>query len=673
MKRISIVMIVKDEPVIDSTIRELFEQIDPGNTECIVVDASMGRLSQVSAKYPKVLWVDFQPRNPSKRITIAEQRNVGVRAAQGEVIVFCDAGGSPEPGWLDAITVPILSGDQILVGGPIRATNLSSLDSWTNLQQDGEEIQYPTTANLALLRTAFDLVGGFNEELDYGSDADFVWRLNSEGIRQICVSKAIMGLDGGSKKRELKRAWRYGKALSDLLLLHPDRRIAKIKSNPEIWIYPTLMLILILALVVREFSKYLIFLFITINFLLLLRNLKSKHPIQILARHYIYGWGFCYQFIRKKIPRFKISPVLIYPADNIRYLEELYKGLKAFGGADSVAAPFPRQSPSNTLNIFLLPFISPLLHLRGAKIIHIHWVYRFKLIWAKGIISGKLVEYWFKFWIRSLKWSGLKIIWTAHNILPHDQIFIDDFETRKYLVRNSETVVALSTEAKAEIEVKFKANLVIVIPEGPLFHPTTFNRTEFRNTLQVSSDNFLLVSLGNLAGYKGIAELIQASRNLEKKVSIRVAGWSGPKEEEELKMLCDLASSAGADIQITFGKLTKNEYGGYLRAADFYVAPFHSITNSGSLNAALTAGLPIVIPDLPSLKWAPKDACVCYQPESDQTSGLEAAINSVVEISDEKMKSMKESAISWASANTWASIGEKHISLYKELIKKSKC
>ena len=75
-----------------------------------------------------------------------------------------------------------------------------------------------------------------------------------------------------------------------------------------------------------------------------------------------------------------------------------------------------------------------------------------------------------------------------------------------------------------------------MIPEGPLFHPTTFNRTEFRNTLQVSSDNFLLVSLGNLAGYKGIAELIQASRNLEKKVSIRVAGWSGPKEEEELKM-----------------------------------------------------------------------------------------------------------------------------------------
>ena len=673
MKRISIVMIVKDEPVIDSTIRELFEQIDPGNTECIVVDASMGRLSQVSAKYPKVLWVDFQPRNPSKRITIAEQRNVGVRVAQGEVIVFCDAGGSPGKGWLEEITSPLLSRHEVLVGGPIRATNSSSLNTWTNLQKNGEEIQYPTTANLAISREAFDLVSGFNEDLEYGSDADLVWRLNEQGIKQMCVAGAVMGLDGGTRRREQKRSWRYGKALADLLLLHTGRRKSKLRSNPEIWIYPVLSILGLFSLLSLGFCKLFLGVFLLINIVLLLRNARSGKPFSILINHYIYGLGFCYQLVRKKWPKFKFSNVLTYPNDQIRYLEEFFKGIKSIERSNITVAPFPKLTASNTLNIFLLPFISPLLRLCGAKIIHIHWVYRFKLIWAKGSISGKLVEYWFKFWICSLKWSGLKIVWTAHNILPHDQIFIDDFETRKFLVRNSETVVALSTEAKAEIEVKFKANLVIVIPEGPLFHPTTFNRTEFRNTLQVSSDNFLLVSLGNLAGYKGIAELIQASRNLEKKVSIRVAGWSGPKEEEELKMLCDLASSAGADIQITFGKLTKNEYGGYLRAADFYVAPFHSITNSGSLNAALTAGLPIVIPDLPSLKWAPKDACVCYQPESDQTSGLEAAINSVVEISDEKMKSMKESAISWASANTWASIGEKHISLYKELIKKSKC
>ena len=299
MKRISIVMIVKDEPVIDSTIRELFEQIDPGNTECIVVDASMGRLSQVSAKYPRVLWVDFQPRNPSKRITIAEQRNVGVRAAQGEVIVFCDAGGSPGKGWLEEITSPLLSRHEVLVGGPIRATNSSSLNTWTNLQKNGEEIQYPTTANLAISREAFDLVGGFNEDLEYGSDADLVWRLNEQGIKQICVAKAVMGLDGGTKTREGKRAWRYGKALADLLLLHPERRLAKLKSNSEIWIYPVITLMAILAISVFGFSRNYVTSLVIVNLLLVLRNLKSRVPLQIVARHYIYGWGFIFQLLRK--------------------------------------------------------------------------------------------------------------------------------------------------------------------------------------------------------------------------------------------------------------------------------------------------------------------------------------------------------------------------------------
>jgi GT2 family glycosyltransferase len=355
MIRVSVVLIVKDESTIDQTLTQLYDQINTSETEVIVVDASEGRLSEITQKHPQVTWIDFQCRNARKIISIAEQRNAGVYASNGQVIVFCDAGGSPQPSWLDTITAPLLSGDQVLIGGPVRATNPSSLDSWTNLQQDGDEIQYPTTANLALTRSAFELVGGFNEDLDYGSDADLVWRLNAQGIKQICVAKAIMGLDGGSKKRELRRAWRYGKALADLLLLHPKKRLPKAKSNPEIWIYPVLTVIAFLSLPLFGFSKYLAFAFLTANLLLLIRNLKTKHTFQVLGRHYVYGWGFCYQLLRKKWPRFKLSEVLIYPSDDIRYLEELYKGFKLAEETDPTVAPFPKLTFSNTFNIFILP------------------------------------------------------------------------------------------------------------------------------------------------------------------------------------------------------------------------------------------------------------------------------------------------------------------------------
>ena len=295
------VLIVKDEPVIDKTIDQIYQQTKNKDAEIIVVDASADRLSKIRRKHPYAVWLDFRSENPTKKISIAEQRNAGVRASSGQVIVFCDAGGSPQAGWLDAITAQLLSGNLVLVGGPIFATNSSSVNFWTNLQREGDEVEYPTTANLALTRSAFELVGGFNEELDYGSDADLVWRLNNQGIKQICVEKAIMGLDGGTRKRELRRTWLYGKALADLMILHPKKRAAKVKSNPEIWIYPALTAMALFSLPFFWFSNFLFFVLLIANSLLLIRNRKTNHPLQVVISHYVYSWGFCHQLLRKSI------------------------------------------------------------------------------------------------------------------------------------------------------------------------------------------------------------------------------------------------------------------------------------------------------------------------------------------------------------------------------------
>ena len=667
MANISVILIVKDEPAIDQTLRKLFGQKRFEDIECIVVDASRCNLVDISSKHPGVSWLDFESKNPHKKISIAEQRNAGVRASNGEVIVFCDAGGLPEPSWISSISAPLLSGKQDLVGGPIHATNLGASNVWTNLQLDGEEIQYPTTANLGLTRKAFDLVGGFNEDLDYGSDADLVWRLNEQGVKQVCVAEAVMGLDGGTKSREHKRAWRYGKALADLLLLHPERRAAKAKSNPEIWSYPLLTLAAILALLPFGLARILLPTFLAANLILVLRNVGAKRPGQVLINHYIYGWGFCLQLLRKKMPRFKRSKVLIYPRDDIRYLEELNKAIKLLNQNEITVGPFPKLTRSNTFNVLLMPLISPLLRIRGTEILHIHWLYRFNLVWSKGKLIGIFIENWFKLWIQSLKLVGIKVVWTSHNILPHDPIFRDDLAIRRFLVQRSAAVIALSQNVEKVLERDFQPRQVLIIPEGPLFHPTTFSRDEFRHELSVPEGNILLVSLGNLAPYKGLSDLLRVSRNLSEKISIRIAGWCEAGEQGELEKLCAEAKRSGTDIQIAFRTLTKNEYGGYLQAADFYAAPFRKITNSGSLNAALTAGLPVVIPDLPSLQWIPRDAAVVYQPDLDG-NGIAHAIRSLTSISSEKLESMQTAGAAFTAQNSWTSVAERHISLYSQIL-----
>jgi glycosyltransferase involved in cell wall biosynthesis len=671
MAKISVVLVVKNESAIDQTLTMLFSQIGFEDVECIVIDASRGNLVEISLKFPAVIWLDFESKNPHKRISIAEQRNLGIRASNCEVIVFCDAGGLPEPGWLNAISSPLLSGQEHLVGGPIHATNLGASNVWTNLQLDGEEIQYPTTANLGLTRNAFDLVGGFNEDLDYGSDADLVWRLNEQGIKQVCVAEAVMGLDGGTRSREYKRAWRYGKALADLLLLHPQQCLPKAKSNPEIWIYPLLTLVAILALLPFESARLLRPAFLIANLILVLRNVGAKRPGEVLINHYIYGWGFCLQFLRRRIHRFKIPKVLIYPSDGIRYLSELNEAIKFLKQNEITVGSFPKLTRSNTLNIVLMPLLSPLLRFRGTEILHIHWLYRFGSHRYNSKILKNFRENWFKLWIYSLNCVGIKVLWTAHNILPHNPIFRDDLAIRRFLVQRSAAVVSLSQDAEQVLKKDFEPRRVYVIPEGPLHHPTTFSRAEFRNRLQVPKGNILLVSLGNLAPYKGLSDLLRASRNLTNNVSIRIAGWCEAAEQGELERLCAEAKRSGTDIQIAFTTLTKNEYGGYLQAADFYAAPFRKITNSGSLNAALTAGVPVVIPDLPSLQWIPREAAVVYQPDLEGNE-LAHAIESLTIISFEKVVSMQSAGVSFTAQNPWSLVAEQHISLYSQILKSVK-
>jgi len=97
---ISVIIISKDEPAIDATLTALRGQIADLGFPCeiIVVDASDGRLDHVRrAHEPAVRWIQFE-RPAGVRVTIPHQRNTGVRAAAGDLIVFTEQAAIPTLG-----------------------------------------------------------------------------------------------------------------------------------------------------------------------------------------------------------------------------------------------------------------------------------------------------------------------------------------------------------------------------------------------------------------------------------------------------------------------------------------------------------------------------------------------------------------------------------------------
>jgi GT2 family glycosyltransferase len=286
---ISVVIISKDEPSLDDTLAAVAVQVaalgEPG--EIIVVDASDGRLDAIRQRHAAaVRWLDFR-QPPGVRISIPHQRNAGVRAAQGDIIVFTDAGCLPEEVWLKAMVNALRSGENAVAG---TSQDMAGADVFPNqhigrLGDAAEDSRYLVecpTLNFAFTRAAFDALGGFDERFAYGSDVDFSWRLNDAGYRVRHVPEAVLRHEWGAAKRQRRRSFLYGKARARLYLKHAARRKDILRNDPVAVIYPLFLLGLPLTLV---FPLYPLLLVVPAW-----KN-RAEGSLRVLIDHLWYGAG----------------------------------------------------------------------------------------------------------------------------------------------------------------------------------------------------------------------------------------------------------------------------------------------------------------------------------------------------------------------------------------------
>jgi len=111
-------------------------------------------------------------------------RNVGVQAARGEALLFCDADDVVAPGWLRALAEAFEKHD--LVAGAVKVDTLNQSAPWRPLGLNVERpvldfLPFINGCHLSVSREAFEAVGGFSEEFSSSGDADFTWRLQLHG------------------------------------------------------------------------------------------------------------------------------------------------------------------------------------------------------------------------------------------------------------------------------------------------------------------------------------------------------------------------------------------------------------------------------------------------------------------------------------------------------------
>jgi glycosyltransferase involved in cell wall biosynthesis len=282
---ISVVVISKDEPSLDDTLTTVVGQGEALGEpfEVIVVDASEGRLEQVELNHrAHVKWIQFEPPN-GVHISIPHQRNAGVLASRGDIIVFTDAGCLPEAGWLSRLVEPLFGDEHVTFGLTLGIPGGIRLHDRLAMQKlESPYLTECSTINLAFRRQAFEAVGGFDARFAYGSDVDFSWRLIDAGYRIRSVPDAVVRHDWGTSRRQARRSYLYGRARTRLYRKHPARLRHLFKNDPMVIIYPVFLLGLPLTFVFPLYPALLI--------IPAWRN-RADGAIRVVIDHLIFGAG----------------------------------------------------------------------------------------------------------------------------------------------------------------------------------------------------------------------------------------------------------------------------------------------------------------------------------------------------------------------------------------------
>ena len=661
----SVLLIVKNEPSIAHTLMALKVQIEAIKGECIVIDASGTTLQNIKEANPWVRWIQFEQPLGLKS-TISMQRNLAVSEAQSDVLLFCDAGSIPSDSWVTDLCSALRGGTFELVGGPIEFFHGSQSLGKRNFQIHGEEIQYPTCGNMGFTRSAYKRTTGFNQDLLVAEDDDFVWQLKKFGIVNASVSSAVMKMDLGNHKRRIVRSWRYGKGIVRLFRVHPDIKKIRLRNNPDIWLYPLLLPFYSVSFLAAFGEPIFLFPPLVLSTVLIIRNFRSVTPIFDHVLHFAYAAGSIVEYVKVGFLGTRHATVVQFPHDQSAYLDFLSDSLNS---RYQNSIKYPNLTKSASLNVFLLPFLTPIMRLFGIRLINIHWIVgKWKLQWASRPWGRQLLWYWFKVWILSFKLHRIRIVYTVHDLKFHSKVFNDDAKTQKYLMDKADALVFLNDLSKEQVLVGRPDKSFALIPEGPLDIKTSISKGEMRERLGVSDSKILLVLIGHLQAYKGIDLLFPAAALMPTNFAIRIAGVCMGSYRRELEDLAASAKTQGHDIELFVGGLSDAEFAGYLHAADYFIYPCRDINNSGSLNAALTANLPVIVPDMPELDWVLPECKIVMQKTQEMNLDFAECFSRIANQPPSAYENLKTGTELWKSERSWIKVSDLYTALYRRLL-----
>jgi D-inositol-3-phosphate glycosyltransferase len=295
------------------------------------------------------------------------------------------------------------------------------------------------------------------------------------------------------------------------------------------------------------------------------------------------------------------------------------------------------------------------------KIIHIQAVITVRRDWIWFILS---------------RLFGLRIVFTAHNVLPHEEREQKAFFMKsalKIIYACSDKIIVHSQYSRNRLLEFFKIDpgKIAVIPHGNYLFLRTreVSKQQACRELDIAADKKVILHFGSLRHYKGIDILLEAFRkirDLRSDVLLLLAGKpmhvpSGYFEE----LIRKTGMSNDVILKAEYIPLDKIQV--YFYASDIVVLAYKEIDTSGSLQLAYAFAKPVVATRTGSMAEVFEDGKNGLLVSAEDPLALADAVNKVL-FDDALLEQMGNHSFRLAKDRfDWDAIAARTISLYSEL------
>ena len=270
----------------------------------------------------------------------------------------------------------------------------------------------------------------------------------------------------------------------------------------------------------------------------------------------------------------------------------------------------------------------------GPMVCHFHWL-------ATIDDDEKIAR--FEAVLQTLRAQQRKIVWTVHNVLPHDELDIAGaVRVRRAIVEAADLVHVMNERTEDLVTPYFslagKRTFQTPHPSYLGSFPDDVSRDEARFQLGLSPDAKVFLCLGAIQRYKGIEELIAAARVLaDRRPSL---DWAlviaGAGKDEALVRSLRMYDDIGGRLSIHPQKIPVEDIPYFFHAADYAVCAYRSSLNSGAAMLALSFGVPLVAPVSVAFDdYLERGAGIGYQPE--EADALTTALIRAIEADSRDM------------------------------------